>query len=65
MQNEAFAICIDGSSDTGTVRSFGEDKVTTQFLDICRSSSSTAEDIFATIEDAFAKCFPELCWHRT
>ena len=63
MQNEAFAICIDASSDTGcekmhplTVRSFGEDKVTTPFLDICTSSSSTAEDIFATIEDAFAKC---------
>lgn len=60
-----YAIAIDGSSDTGTekmnpltVRIFDvnyNNTVTTRFLDMCLSSSSTAEDIFGKIETTLTK----------
>ena len=55
MKNEPFALAVDGSSDTGvekmnalTIRIFDGNRgmVSTQFLDMCMSSSSTAEGIF-------------------
>ena len=63
MRNEPFAVAIDGSSDTGiekmntlTVRVFDVTRqvVSTQFLDMCMSSSSTAEGIFK-MEDVLSK----------
>ena len=62
MRNEPFAVAIDGSSDTGiekmntlTVRVFDVTRqvVSTQFLDMCMSSS-TAEGIFK-MEDVLSK----------
>ena len=63
MKNEPFALAIDRSSDTGvekmnplTIRIFdNRGVVSTQFLDICMSSSSTAEGIFTTMQDALSK----------
>ena len=64
MKSDPFAIAIDGSSDTGiekmnplTVRVFDKTRhvVTTQFLDMCLSSSSTAEGIFGKIDDVLSK----------
>ena len=64
MRNEPFAVAIDGSSDTGiekmntlTVRVFDVTRqvVSTQFLDMCMSSSSTAEGIFTKMEDVLSK----------
>ena len=58
------ALAIDGSSDTGvekmnplTVRIFDPDcgSVTTHLLDMCMSSSSTAEGIFSKIQEALSK----------
>ena len=63
MKNEPFALAIDGSSDTGvekmnplTIRIFyNRGVVSTQFLDISMSSSSTAEGIFTIMQDALSK----------
>ena len=73
MRNEPFAVAIDGSSDTGiekmntlTVRVFDVTRqvVSTQFLDMCMSSS-TAEGIFK-MEDVLSKhgIMEKLCWYR-
>jgi hypothetical protein len=62
VKNNPFSIAIDGSSDNAvekmnplTVRIFyvNRGNVCTQFLDMCMSSSSTAEGIFSKMEDAF------------
>ena len=64
MKQGPYALSIDGSSDNSvkkmnplTVRLFNADHgiVTTQFLDMCLSSSSTAEGIFLKIEEALSK----------
>ena len=64
MQEEPFAVAIDGSNDAGvkkmnpiTVRIFNSStgKVVQQFLDMCMSSSSTAEGLFAAMKEAFDK----------
>ena len=61
MKNGPFALAIDGSSDSGvekmsplTIRIFdvAAGKVGTQFLDMCMSSSSTAEGIFTKIDQS-------------
>lgn len=63
MRSGPFAVAIDGSTDTGiekmnplTVRLFDIQRgmVCTQFLDMCMSSSSTAEGIFTRMNEAFA-----------
>ena len=60
MQNEPFALAIDGSSDTDvekanplTICTFDEKRgvVSSQFLDMCMCSSSTAEGIFTAMQD--------------
>ena len=62
MKNGPYTIAIDGSSDTGiekmnplTVRIFDNATVSTQFLDMCMSSSATAEGIFSKIEGVLSK----------
>lgn len=64
MKQGPYALSIDGSSDSGvekmnplTVRIFDavHGIVTTQFLDMCMSSSSTAEGIFSKMEEALLK----------
>ena len=57
MKNEAFSLLIDGSNDTGlekmnpiTVRIFDTNRVKTCFLDMCVTTSSTAEAIFVSME---------------
>ena len=64
MRKGPFAIAVDGSSDTGvekmnplTVRIFDTTRsiVSTQFLDMCMCSSSTAEGIFTAMEDVLSK----------
>lgn len=64
MKQGPYALSIDGSSDTGvkkmnplTVRFFDtvHGMVTTQFLDMCMSSSSTAEGIFSKMQEAISK----------
>ena len=61
MQTNPFALAIDGSNDSSTekmnpltVRLFDHrcGVVRTQFLDMCLSSSSTAEGIFSRMEQA-------------
>lgn len=61
MQTSPYALSIDGSSDNGiqkmnplTVRFFDTNSgvVCSQFLDMCLSSSSTAERIFSRMEEA-------------
>ena len=62
IKKNPFSIAIDGSSDSDvekmnplTVRVFDTNRgsVCTQFLDMCMSSSSTAEGIFSKMQDAF------------
>lgn len=64
MKTQPYALSIDGSSDSSvekmnplTVRFFDHQygMVTTHFLDMCMSSSSTAEAIFAKIEEVLTK----------
>ena len=64
MKKEPFSIAIDGSSDSGvekmnplTVHIFDDNRglIGTQFLDMCMSSSSTAEGIFGRMHDVFSK----------
>ena len=64
IRREPFAIAIDGSNDSGvekmnplTVRIFDDQagKVVQQFLDMCMSSSSTAEGLFIAMKEAFRK----------
>lgn len=64
MKQGPYALSIDGSSDNGiekmnplTVRIFDSAHgiVTTHFLDMCMSSSSTAEGIFSKMEEALEK----------
>ena len=64
MRNNPFSVAIDGSGDTGiekmnppTVCLFdGNDGVvSTQFLDRCMSSSSTAEGIFAKMQEVLSQ----------
>ena len=64
MRNGPFSVAIDGSSDTGvekmnplTIRIFDvtEGVVSTQFLDMCTSSSTTAEGIFTTMQNVLTK----------
>ena len=64
MKEGPYALSIDGSTDTGvekmnplTARIFDSDHgvVTTQFLDMCMSSSSTAEGIFSKMQEALSK----------
>ena len=64
MKNEPFALAVDGSSDTGvekmnalTIRIFDGNRgmVSTQFLDMCMSSSSTAEGIFTAMQYVLTK----------
>lgn len=59
-----FSVAIDGSSDSGvekmnplTVRIFDRNsgQVSTQFLDMCMSSVSTAEGIFGKMQDALSR----------
>ena len=61
MKSGPFSLSIDGSTDTGiekmnplTVRVF-DATVSCQFLDMCMSSSSTAEGIFCAMQDALNK----------
>ncbi len=63
MKSNSFAVAIDGSSDSGiekmnplTVRIFDINRgvVCTQFLDMCMSSSSTAEGIFAKMQEVLS-----------
>lgn len=69
MKELPYALSIDGSSNNDlekmnplTVRVFDCDcgMVTTQFLDMCMSSSCTAESIFSKIEEALSKPLVEL-----
>ena len=69
MKAGPFSVAIDGSSDNGmekmnplTVRIFNVNSgvVSTQFLDICMSPTSTAEGIFSKMQDALLK--RELSW---
>ena len=62
IKNNYFSISTDGSNDQGlskmnpvTVRLFdiNQNKVVTQFLDICLSTSSTADGIFTSIDNVF------------
>ena len=71
MRVEPFAIAIDGSNDCGvekmnplTVCIFNGStgKVVQQFLDMCMSSSSTAEGLFTTMKEAFSK--HSLLWNN-
>ena len=64
MRQEPYALSIDGSSDTGiekmnplTARIFSSlhGMVTTHFLDMCMSSSGTAEGIFSKMEQVLFK----------
>ena len=64
MKKEPFSIAIDGSSDSGvekmnplTVRIFDDNRgvISTQFLDMCMSSSATAEGIFAKMHEVLSK----------
>lgn len=64
MRNGPFSVAIDGSSDTGvekmnplTIRIFDvtQGVVSTQFLDMCTLSSSTAEGIFTTLQNVLTK----------
>ena len=64
MRNGPYAVAIDGSSDTGiekmnplTVRLFDttQNIVCTQFLDMCMSSSSSAEGIFSKMEEVLTR----------
>ena len=64
MKKRPYALAIDGSTDTGvekmnplTVRIFDPElgSVTTHFLDMCMSSSSTAEGIFSKMQKALSK----------
>ena len=59
MKIHPFSISIDGSNDAGlkkmnptTVRIFDskENRVVTQFLDMCTTSSATAECLFDTLD---------------
>ena len=61
IRGNPFSLAVDGSSDSDvekmnplTVRLFDVNRgsVCTQFLDMCMSSSSTAEGIFAKMEEA-------------
>ena len=63
MRNNPFSVAIDGSGDTGiekmnppTVCLFdvNDGVVCTQFLDRCMSSSSTAEGIFAKMQEVLS-----------
>lgn len=78
MRNGPFAVAIDGSSDTGiekmnplTVRIFDctQNMVSTHFLDMCMSSSSTAEGIFSKMDAILSKhvqyCMGKLCGDRS
>ena len=69
MKEGPYALSIDGSTDTGvekmnplTARVFDTDHgvVTTQFLDMCMSSSSTAAGIFSKMQEALSK--HEIAW---
>ncbi len=72
MKNGPYTIAIDGSSDTGTekmnpltVRIFdvnNDTTVSTQFLDMCMSSSATAAGIFSKIKGAWYFVW-KLCWN--
>ena len=64
MKKAAFAVAIDGSNDSGvekmnpiTVRLFDSmsGTVCTRFLDMCMSSSGTAESIFSKMNEALSK----------
>ena len=63
MKTQPYALAIDGSSDSGvekmnplTIRTFDKcGMVTTHFLDMCLSSSSTAEGIFSKMEEVLTK----------
>jgi hypothetical protein len=64
MKQGPYALSIDGSSDSGvekmnplTVRFFDNinGMVTTQFLDMCMASSSTADGIFSKMQEALSK----------
>ena len=64
MKKEPFSIAIDGSSDSGvekmnplTVCIFDDNRgvISTQFLDMCMSSSATAEGIFAKMHEVLSK----------
>ena len=64
MKTQPYDLAIDGSSDNGvekmnplTVRIFDNKcgMVTTHFLDMCMSSSSTAEGIFSKMEEVLTK----------
>ena len=62
MRNGPFSIAVDGSNDSGiekmnplTVKIFDTNRgvVSTQFLDMCMSSESTAAGIFAKMQGVF------------
>ena len=62
MRNGPFSIAVDGSNNSGiermnplTVKIFDTNRgvVSTQFLDMCMSSESTAAGIFAKIQGVF------------
>ena len=57
MKSNPFSLMIDGSNDTGlekmnpiTIRIFDINCVTTRFLDMCPTTSSTAEAIFTSMD---------------
>ena len=71
IKNNYFSISTDGSNDQGlskmnpvTVRLFdiNQHKVVTQFLDMCLSTSSTADGIFTSIDNVFVQ--NELSWNN-
>ncbi len=62
MKTNAFSLMIDGSNDTGlekmnpiTVRIFDVNRISTCFLDMCPTSSSTAEAIFVSMDSRLSK----------
>ena len=71
MKGKPFAIATDGSGDSAlekmntlTVRIFDINcgMVCTQFLDMCMSSSSTAEGVFAKMNSVMQK--HEISWNN-
>ena len=62
MKKNAFSLMIDGSNDSGlekmnpiTIRVFNVNCVKTCFLDMCPTTSSTAEAIFTSMDSRLVK----------
>ena len=64
MKVQPFSICVDGSNDrelqkmnpvTVRIHDDVKDRIVTQFLDMCLSSSSTAADLYKVIDGKLAQ----------